>query len=76
MTKDSYGGFNVTCKTCDSPFIVYTRLLENDCDRGDSIRRKRDCPLCGQLIVIVWDRDHNLPFNRDASSDLKLSGLD
>jgi C4-type Zn-finger protein len=82
MSKNEHGNFHITCKSCDRLFTVsppsseYTQILQKDCERGDSMRKERNCPACEQENIVIWDRDHNLPFNRDVSSDLKLSGLD
>jgi C4-type Zn-finger protein len=48
-------------------------ILHKDCERGDSVRKEHNCPLCEQANIVIWDRNHNLPFNIDASSDLKMS---
>jgi hypothetical protein len=80
MSKDEYGGYSINCKICNRPFTVsppgseFIRILEKNCDRGDSIPIKNTCPSCDSENTIIWDMDHNLPFNRDESSDLNLAG--
>jgi hypothetical protein len=80
MSKDTDGGFNVICKSCNRPFTVsppgseFVRILQENCERGDSIPIKNTCPSCDHQNTIIWDMDHSLPFNRDESSDLNLAG--
>ena len=83
MSKDQHDGFIITCKSCNRPFTVYPPgseyigIIQQDCPRGDSMTKERNCPRCEQSNTIIWDRDHKLPFTRDThSSDLKLSGFD
>jgi hypothetical protein len=71
MTKDFYdGGFTVLCLFCNRPFTVYSptpeyiRIIQQPCEREDSITRDLSCPMCSQLNKIIWDKDHNMSFNR------------
>jgi len=71
VTKDFYeGGFTVLCLFCNRPFTVYSptpeyiRIIQQPCEREDSITRDQSCPTCSQLNKIIWDKDHSLPFNR------------
>ena len=42
----------------------YIRIIRQPCEREDSITRDQNCPTCSQLNKIIWDKDHNLSFNR------------
>ena len=76
MTKDSCAdAFTVLCLffTVYSPTPEYIRIIQQPCEREDSITRDRNCPTCSQSNKIIWDRDHNISF-RESKSSLKPYG--
>ena len=82
MSKDAHGGFSIKCSTCSDFFNIYPpgseylSIINQPCRRQDSITKEYYCQHCESINKIIWDRDHTLPFQRDASTDKSFAGQD
>jgi phage FluMu protein Com len=76
----SKGVFEAKCTECGKLFLVppigeeYVEILQQHCERGDSISIERRCPWCDKINTIIYHRSHDLPFKRDPSTDTDLAG--
>ena len=68
------GGFRIKCSTCsnffniDPPGSEYLSIIKQPWTRQDSITKEYNLTYCESINKIIWDRDHSLPFQRDASA--------